>query len=112
MGSLDGHDDTCCSGTSRRKDARGWARSDGEYDGSTSMALAVPAGTSTSARRVGGRGGSSMLTRSENLSAVRPQLPDLLADAGTALVVEDAGLPGGARGPGGGRYLEYRPGGR
>ena len=44
--------------------------------------------------------------------AVRPQLPDLLADAGAALVVEDAGLPGGARGPGGGRYFEYRPGGR
>jgi hypothetical protein len=53
-----------------------------------------------------------MLKRSENLGAVRPQLPDLLADAGAALVVEDAGLPGGARGPGGGRYFEYRPGGR
>jgi len=50
---------------------------------------------------VHGVGRSSMLTRSENLGAVRPQLPDLLADAGTALVVEDAGLPGGARGPGG-----------
>ena len=29
-------------------------------------------------------GRSSMLTRSENLGAVRPQLPDLLADAGTS----------------------------
>ena len=61
------------------------------------MAFAEEEQDYTSARR----GALLHADAKRDLGVVRPQLPDLLADAGTALVVEDAGLPGGARGPGG-----------
>jgi hypothetical protein len=48
---------------------------------------------------LGGPERSSVLTRSAKLGVTRPQLPDLPADVGMALAVEDASLLGGACGP-------------